>query len=315
MCHLYKVEPPKRMKIFVLAAPPKLRPESQPFSYPRHNPDYGVEQDFHAYLLRSSHLTVSDPLEADWHYLPVYWTRWHLRHDYGKTGREELQKSVNNVMLDDSKTFTICQYDDGPLIDIGKTAQCLASRKSEAGIDIPLLAAPHRKPFFYPAKRYQASFIGRASTHSVRSELMDLLGERPDVLMFDGIKSSRWFVRKTLASWIALAPRGYGGSSFRFFEAMQLGVVPLLLGDLDTRPFKNEIPWHSCSFYASRPVDVLPILGNVTHAELELMGQRANKVYVESLAFGRWCQLVLKELQAVSEGRINKTITRPVEVR
>jgi hypothetical protein len=291
------------MKIFILAAPSKLRPQSQPFVYPRHNRDYGVEQDFYEYLLKSPHLLVSTPVEADWHYLPVYWTRWHLRHEYGKAGREELQESVSNVILDDTKTFTICQYDDGPLIDIGKAAQCLASRKSEAGIDIPLLAAPHRKPFFYPAKRYQASFIGRASTHPVRSELMALLGQRPDAFMFDGIKGSRWFVRKTLASWIALAPRGYGGSSFRFFEAMQLGVVPLLLGDIDTRPFKNEIPWHTCSFYVTRAVDVLPILENVTHDELKSMGECANRVYVESLAFGRWCQLAINELQAVSEGR------------
>jgi hypothetical protein len=123
------------------------------------------------------------------------------------------------------------------------------------------------------------------------------LSGRPDVFIYDGVKSSRYFVRKTLASWIALAPRGYGGSSFRFFEAMQLGVVPLFVGDVDTRPFKHFIAWDSCSFYVSRAAEVLRILEKVSYKELETMGQRAQDVYLNSLAFGRWCDLVVKELE------------------
>jgi Exostosin family len=285
------------MTIYVLPVHPHLQPKSQPFVYPKHSTDYGVEQDFHAFLENNRHLVVENPHEAAWHYLPVYWTRWHLCHDYGKFGRGELQTHVDRAILDDTKTFTICQYDDGPLADIGKTTQFLAARKTSVGVDIPVLTTPHKLPFFIPRKRYHASFVGRLRTHPIRAEVARVLSGRPDVFIYDGVKSSRYFVRKTLASWIALAPRGYGGSSFRFFEAMQLGVVPLFVGDVDTRPFKHFIAWDSCSFYVSRAAEVLRILEKVSYEVLETMGQRAQDVYLNSLAFGRWCDLVVKELE------------------
>lgn len=37
-------------RIFVLQVPQELQPKRQAFSYPSHNRDYGIEQDFVAYL-------------------------------------------------------------------------------------------------------------------------------------------------------------------------------------------------------------------------------------------------------------------------
>lgn len=284
------------MKVHILRVPSHLQPKSQPFKYPKHNADYGVEQDFHQFLMSHPQLTVEHPQDADWHYLPVYWTRWHLLHDYGKSGKAELQKAVDQIIVDGARTFTICQYDDGPLIDVKGVVQFLASRKAEEGIDIPLLAASHKRPFFVPRKTYQASFIGRLSTHVIRKDMACVLTDHPDIFIFDGVRSARFFVRKTLASWIALAPRGYGGSSFRFFEAMQLGVVPLLVGDLDTRPFKKFIDWEACSLYVSNPADIPQTLEKHSREQLETMGRSALDVYGSTLAFGHWCNLVLREL-------------------
>ena len=135
------------MKIYLLPIDERFRPKSQPFKYPRHNNDFGVEQDFLDYLLKNKeNILVDDPIIADWHYLPVFWTRWHLNHDYAKTGLDELQEEVSNVVFDWSKTFTVCQYDDGPVIDLKNTLQFLASRKSDKGIDIPLLCQNHKMP-------------------------------------------------------------------------------------------------------------------------------------------------------------------------
>src|ERR1700690_3052147 len=102
------------MKIYLLPVTPKLQPESQKIEYPSGNIDYGVEQDFLNYLAGSSLVTDSAG-SADWHYLPVFWTRWHLNHNYAKEGVSELQAEISKILSKPNRTFTICQYDDGPV--------------------------------------------------------------------------------------------------------------------------------------------------------------------------------------------------------
>jgi hypothetical protein len=284
------------MKIYTLPLSDRFRPGNQPFKYPEHNNDYGVEQDFFEYINNHPDLKSGNPKNADWHYLPIYWTRWHLNHDYAQSGNEELQREVNQVILDDKKTFTICQYDDGPIVDLGKSIIFISSRKGEKGIDIPLLSSPHKLPYFKPAKKYLASFIGRLSTHPIRGEMAEALADRTDVNIDDGEFGKKFFVKKMLESYIALAPRGYGGSSFRFFEAMQLGRVPFLIGDIDTRPFKKFINWRKLSLYADNVENIEYILDQQEFKMLELLGRKNSEFYRENLAYQRWCKYVIMEL-------------------
>lgn len=289
------------MNIYILPVDKKLRPEHQSWKYPRHNEKFGVEQDFLRYLLKSPNLVSNSPENADWHYLGIYWTRWHLDHGQAKEGwgLEELQQGVNAAILDDKKTFTICQYDDGPMVNLRNTIQFLASRKTESGLDIPLLSSEHRLPFFKPRKKYLASFMGRLGTYPIREDMFDALRGRKDIFIFSRHKSPRSFVRKILQSYIALAPRGYGGSSFRFFEAMQLGVVPFLIGDLDTRPFKEYLPYEELSFYTANPGEINSFLDLKSKEELLTMGEKCQKIYKEKLAYQRWCELVIKTLSSI----------------
>lgn len=282
--------------IYILPVSPRLQPTGHAVRYPKHNQDYGVEQDFLRSLTVSGKGILSSNSAADWHYLPVFWTRWHLNHDYAKTGREDLQREVDRVVIDPAKTFTICQYDDGPLVELGGATEFLSSRQGGAGLDIPLLCAAHRIPRFARHKRYRAVFVGRLWTHALRNEMADALSHRDDVLIYDGDRSARFFVRKVLSGEIALCPRGYGGSSFRLFEAMQLARPPLLLSDVDTRPFRRALPWDEFSFYASSAAELAQLLDERTSAELAEMGARAQCVWRDELTYGRWWTHVIEEL-------------------
>lgn len=284
------------MKIYIIPIEEKFRPKKQGFRYPAHNSDYGVEQDFYKYIINNKSQLTYSPNDADWHYLPVYWTRWHLNHNYGKEGLNELQIEINNKIIDDSKTFTICQYDDGPITNLGKTVQFLASRKSQIGIDIPLLSSPHRLPFFTPSKKYLASFMGRILNHKLREEMAKELENNTDILIKDGNFGSRLFVNNTLKSYISLCPRGYGGSSFRLFEAMELGVVPFLIGDLDTRPFKKFIDWDKISFFVNDSKKIKEVVYSTKQEKLIEMGNNAKIIYKKHLQYQKWCEYVLQEL-------------------
>ncbi len=284
------------MSIYVLPIDPSLQPHSQPFQYPKANEDYGVEQDFHRYILDHDQLQTGSALQAARHYLPIFWTRWHLNHDYGKEGRSELQRLVDESIIDDSKTFTICQYDDGPIADLGETAIFLSSRQTENGNDIPLLCSPHHRPFIRRRKKYLASFVGRLSTHIIRREMADQLQDHEAIFIYDGDEGEKFFVNRTVESYVALCPRGYGGSSFRFFEAMQLGVVPFLIGDRDTRPFKRSIEWDEVSLFANSPREIPAMLHSLSRPDLIAMGAKAAEVWQGELKYQKWCDHVIKEL-------------------
>jgi hypothetical protein len=288
------------MKIFILKVSEAAMPRQQRFVYPRHNRDFGVEQDFMEFLLRNPDVVTSDSARADWHYLPVFWTRWHLNHEYGKSGLEVLQACVDNALLDDRRTFTVCQYDDGPLVKLGGSKVFLSSRKTAEGLDAPLLCERHRRPWITPRKRYLASFVGRLQTHNSRIEMAAALTGRADILIQDGGGSSRRFVKTVLRSHAALAPRGYGGSSFRFYEAMELGVAPILIGDVDTRPFKQDLPWSDASLYVSDARELGRILDAYTLAEWDRMGRAAAELFERALTYQKWCPFVLQELKRLS---------------
>ncbi|MDN5940315.1 MAG: glycosyltransferase family 47 protein [Nitrospira sp.] len=286
------------MKIFVLPVHSEAKPPSQGFKYPHHNEDYGVEQDFLKFLNEHRELTAPSSQQADWHYLPVFWTRWHLNHDYGTRGIEELRRYVDDAILDDSRTFTVCQYDDGPLVPIGRTLQFLAARRTEVGIDIPVLCSPHRRPFFMPKKRYQASFVGRLTNHPLRGQMAEILKDRPDVVIRDEDIGTKEFVKMMLQSYLALSPRGYGGTSFRLFEAMQLGIAPVFISDKDSRPFGRYLPWDEASIYVKDPEHLNAVLDGRSEKELLQMGVRAAELYKHHLAYQKWCPYVLKILSS-----------------
>jgi hypothetical protein len=288
-----------KIKIYILPVDKSLQPENQPFLYPKHNRDYGVEQDFVKYLHTHPELCCNEPEIADFHYLPVYWTRWHLNHNYGSVGLGELQAKIDSVLREPEKTFTICQYDDGPLADLRESILFLASRKSEQGKDIPLLSEPISTGFWFkPKKRFLACFLGRKGNHAVREAMFDILSQRSEIYLFDGRRDVRFYRKKMLQSYIALCPRGYGGSSFRFFEAMQLGLVPMHIGKPDTRPFKGSIDWDACSLYVSDAEELGNFFEKLDTEGLIEMGRAAKEVW-KTLQYGKWPHYVIQELEAL----------------
>jgi hypothetical protein len=264
---------PPLMKIFILNTPRILQPEQQVHLYPVHNKDYGVEQDFHIWLKKQKNLLTDVAAEADWHYLPVYWTRWHINHHFAANGEglAELQARVDQVMLDTIKTFTITQFDGGTLVNTGKCVVFTAARTNNPGIDIPILCSTHRTPPFMVKKKYLGTFNGSFDTHPIRIEMKKRFENNPEVIVGGTLPTrfyKRWFWAKsynlnTMASYVALCPRGTSCNSFRFFEALQFGVAPCLIGDRDVRPFKKFIPWDEFSYYVANIDELEELLKNL----------------------------------------------------
>jgi len=295
------------MKIFILDVPAILQPQKQGLKYPAHNKDYGIEQDFLIWLKKQTDLLTTNPAEADFHYLPVYWTRWHINHNFAvdSEGLDEMEHEVEKALLDETKTFTITQFDGGTLLRTHKLIEFTAARTNNSGIDIPILCSRHPKPFWGVKKKYVASFNGSFNTHPIRTQMVERFKNNPDVMVAGNVPTrfyKRWlgimdYNLNTIASYIALCPRGTSCNSFRFFEAMQLGVVPCLIGDVDVRPFKSFIPWDEISYYASTVDELENFLNTVTKEEAIAKSKKALWYFNNELYFQKWCKYVIEELK------------------
>jgi hypothetical protein len=282
------------MKIYILPVAKEFQPSTISVTYPSHNVGFkDAEELYLEYLNNHPNVLTSVPGEADWHCLPVFWTHWLVDHKFGTVDLHRLQAECRRVIIDDSKTFTIHEYAEQPKVDIGKTVAFLGSRTSPTGIDVPLLCAPH---FFSPRpKRYLASFVGNLKTHPIRREMEELFKSRSDVHIAGG-GGTDYFVQMMLESYLALCPRGYGGASYRFYEAMQLGAVPLLIGNIDHRPFKEFLDWEAVSFFVHSVQEADEVL-NWDKGRLLIMGAAAKKLYDSELANGNWCKYVERVLE------------------
>jgi hypothetical protein len=89
------------------------------------------------------------------------------------------------------------------------------------------------------------------------------------------------FVNLTRQSKFALAPRGYGRGSFRFFECFQLGTIPIYLwNDIEWLPFKNIIDYNRLciSLHISQINSLEQKLESITNDEYNKMFEYYNEI-------------------------------------
>jgi hypothetical protein len=281
------------LKIYILPVHNDFRPQHG-FIAPAHNSDFGVENDFECWLREHPEYITHNPDEADWMYLSIYWNRYYCQ--YWGNHTDELQDEILKLVSRNRPTFTIVEYDPQvmqPNIDLCNMTIFTASRQGEKGIDIPLLCSPHQEIPLPDDRRCLASFMGKFETSDYRSKMQEKLKHRPDIILFPSM-GTRAYVELMANSEIALAPRGHGGQSFRFYEAMQFETVPFLIGDLDTRPFKKWIDWDACSLYTDNMNEIEAILDS--GRDWRAMGREARRLWQDELHYGKLEPYIIKVL-------------------
>lgn len=175
------------------------------------------------------------------------------------------------------------------------------SAKRRNWIPIPLMTLPHQLPTVLSDKRYLTNFVGSFGTHPIRKQMAEVLKDRIDIKIIQNKKGEGLFVDTILQSYSTLCPRGTALGSYRFYETMQLGVVPIMISDVDFRPFPDKVDWNICSYYFDS-VDKLPEFFKTTpYGELESKG--VNAKYVWERLFEMWPEYVLEELKNADNTR------------
>lgn len=174
-------------------------------------------------------------------YLPILWTGYWCNNGYGTKDKAKraLQRFIDS--LPRSKRFWSCvQYDDGPMVDF-KDLDIKIFGMSGGRIDypIPLLCQPHKYEFPGIKKDIFCSFVG-GDTHPIRRELVKEFEGRPDCYVTMKKHALEDYCKILARSVFALAPRGYGKSSFRIMEGIHYGATPVYISDEFVMPYNGN---------------------------------------------------------------------------
>jgi len=169
-------------------------------------------------------------------------------------------KLINQLIQSNpsERFITICQNADGPIFPIPNNT--IVWGGSVGHIPMPLIYEdktnylenlPKKK---FIDKSILCSFVGSmttSTTSKVRETIHNKLKNNKNFyfstdnwqLEVDN-KRQQYFVDITLDSKFCLAPRGYGRSSFRFFEAFLLKSIPIYIwDDVNWLPYKERIDY------------------------------------------------------------------------
>ena len=239
------------MPLQILELGKQFRPATSQIYPPFKNGRY-MEEYFYDYVI-----THKDIIESNQVYIPVFWTNLQNHPGFAnkKHNYDALLSMALKTLPPDTKYFTVVQHDDGPQLSLPKNTSVFGA--CTGTIPLPLIYEDTTNTLL-SAKRNEttqlfASFIGTL-THRVRGSLEQELKDKQDVKLItkthtewtNNIQKSAadLFIETTLDSKFCFAPRGYGRSSFRFFEAMLLDCVPLYVwDDIEWLPYKDILDY------------------------------------------------------------------------
>ena len=232
-------------------------------------------------------------------YIPALWTNFQIE-GWFESKKLEMQIALNNWLREnpcEDGYFTIVQYDDGPKLNIPENT--IVYGACSGNIPIPLiyqdinntLVNIHKKSF--SEKKILCSFIGNITSNhiqpNVREIMKNVFEKNPKFVFYNSggwtpsvnVNLQKIFVNTTIDSKFALAPRGYGRGSFRFFECFQLGTIPIYIwNDIEWLPFKNVIDYSRLciSIHISQINNLEKKLESITEAEYNNMFNYYNEI-------------------------------------
>lgn len=242
------------MPLQILELGKQFRPATSTVYPPFKNGKY-MEEYFYDYVM-----THKDEINSDRVYIPAFWTNIQIHPNFQgmKDNYNILLKRVYSLMPEDTKYFTIVQADLG--VEMVLPPNTLVFGACFGDVPLPLIYEDNTNKLIntprLSQKRHLASFVGTYNTHTLRTKMFTLLGRKPN-FKFEtrGIWTNNIpqnladvFINTTLNSKFCLAPRGFGRSSFRFFEAMLLDTIPVYFwDDIEWLPYKDILDYSKFS--------------------------------------------------------------------
>ncbi len=254
--------------------------------YPPNNSSKGFESYFYEKYMENN-------IETGLKYLPIQWTNYYVENNYGED-LKEIKDYLEQNLEKNNKYFTITQLAGGPLISLKDTVVFSMGGMFRTPLNpnlsyiyLPLIYKDMKKTF-KKNKKYLGSYQGRL-THPIRKTLERKL-KRKDGFFINNLNTmSSDFEKNNIDdfetlisdSYFSICPRGFGPTSFRLYESIGLGSVPVYVSDTFVLPFSEIIDWSKLAVIIKpNEINKIPKIIN------EILN--SNK-YVEMLEYGSYC--------------------------
>jgi FkbM family methyltransferase len=230
-------------------------------------------------------------------YLPVQFTGYHVRHNFGNdlNAIAKLQKYIDG--LDRSKKYyTIHQFDLGCMVDF-KDLDILVFGMAGGRIDycLPLLCMPHKFEFDNP-KTLFASFVGR-HTHPVREVVFNSLRHKQGCYVSDAKHDLSSYCSILSSSVFGLAMRGFGNNSFRLQECLQYGAIPVIISNERLEPHGIRFEEYGVYIDEKDAGNVYEILQSLTVDEVTEKQSKLKYYYDTFFSYSGTKKIILEQLK------------------
>jgi hypothetical protein len=298
-----------------------LRPQS---TYPKYPPYVRDDNDYIETYFYNFYLKNKARFDAKGRtLLPVWWTTLAVQN-----AQINVQAYID-VLPRNEKWFAVSQHDDGIRYRLPVDTKHFGAGGNGGGIPIPLIVNPIERlirikddglvdgssgfgeddgwRYVPQEKTLFCSFIG-SMTHPIRQQLFDYNRSQkhgntwfPNPTGWNQTVPERAlqdFKQITQASHFALAPRGYGLSSFRLYEIMQLGTIPVYVSDKHWLPWEDELTWDEfCVIIKPHQIpDLYNILSNISEEKRQQMLDKIKEIYPKYFSLEGMCEQILKRI-------------------
>lgn len=268
----------------ILELSPVFRPKTSHVYPPFKNGRY-MEEFMYDYFI-----SKQNDIQTKYIYIPIFWTNMQ-NHPAFSDKKKSYQILFDDAIKDrDATYFTIVQHDDGCQLFLPRNTIVFGACKGN--VPLPLIYEDTTERLLRHPRittDLLASFVGTYTTHPIRGKMYNALFGHAGI---ECRVKSKWekdvveedanaFLDLTSRSKFCLAPRGYGRSSFRFFEAMLLGAVPVYLwDDQEWLPYKDKIDYSAfaISIQEKELSGLYQILSSISKDAHERMVQEGKKI-------------------------------------
>lgn len=258
----------------------ELKPTAKFPVYPPYHTGYYLEEYFY-------HKWLDAGITSERKYIDIFWTNLWLNNHHVGDEIPDIQSIIDEKLDPNGKYFTITEPHEN--IKLPKDTLVFNSgsnREAYKSISVPLVCSMIPDVTEKP-KDIFCSFVG-ARTHELREQLFETYKNDSDFVFSQcewsaKVSQERWELFKdiTSRSKFVLCPRGTGRTSWRLYEAMQLGAIPVYVSDEYMLPWDDILNWKEfCVLISEKEIpDLKEILLEISDKKYDEMQKFIKSIY------------------------------------